>query len=55
MLKVHNWWTFAGAILLVIIIYDLLSRGSVTVKLAQIASKFGLGGIKALEVPPSGS
>lgn len=53
MLKVHNWWTLAGAVLLVIILYNFLVKGDVTVKLTKILTGFVKDETKQLEVPTS--
>lgn len=52
MLRVNNWWSLAGGILFVIIIYNLWSRGSVTVSVFGGFQRFIVDTIKALEVRP---
>ena len=54
MLKIHNGWTLAGAVVGVIILIDLLNSGKTTISLAKVGTNFITGTIKALEVPPHG-
>ena len=50
MLKVHNFWSAVGAVILAIIVYDLWTKGSTTTQLATTTSQFGLGLVNALKV-----
>lgn len=49
-MRVHNWWSLAGAILLVIVLYNFWKRGDVTVQLAKTGSNFVTSTIRALEL-----
>lgn len=51
-MKVHNWWTLAAAVLVVIIVYNILVRGTTSIGLAKIFTGFFTDTVKALEVPP---
>lgn len=54
MLKVHNFWTLAAAVLVVIILANLLTAGTTTLGLVKSISSFGVNSIKALRISPQG-
>lgn len=54
MLKVHNFWTLAAAVLVVIIIANFLTAGTTTLGLAKSFTTFGVNSIKALRISPQG-
>lgn len=52
MFRVHNFWTFAGAVIGAIIIYNLWTKGQTTTSVATGAENFAVNLVKALEVKP---
>lgn len=51
-LRVYNVWSLLGAVLLVIVIYNLWSRGKVTTSVFGGIEDLFLNTVKALEVKP---
>lgn len=50
-IKVHNWWTLAGAVIGVIVLYDILMRGKTSIGLLKVVTGFATDSINALKIP----